>query len=139
MKIISHRGNVNGRNLDLENNPDHINKLSKEIHCEIDVWKIDRNLYLGHDKPEYKIKKTFFQNQNLWCHAKNLEAFKFLLDGNIRCFYHSSDDFTLTSNGFIWTFPSKELCNRSIIVDTSDKWARKNYKCYGVCVDYCFI
>ena len=138
MKIISHRGNINGKNLKLENNPDHIEKLSKIIDCEIDVWMINKDLFLGHDKPEYKIKKSFLKNPNLWCHAKNLNALKFMLNENIVCFYHNTDDFTLTSNGFIWTYPFKEVCEKSIIVDTRKNWnVNDNYKtCYGICSDY---
>lgn len=136
MKIISHRGNVNGINLNLENNPHHIENLSKTIDCEIDVWMVEGSLFLGHDKPEYRINKSFLKNQNLWCHAKNLDALKFMLNEGIVCFYHDKDDFTLTSNGFIWTYPTRETCSKSIIVDIGENWRKVNYNCYAVCVDF---
>lgn len=138
MKIISHRGNINGINIDLENNPIHIENLSKIIDCEIDVWMIDNNLFLGHDAPQYKINKSFLKKPNLWCHAKNLTALNFMLNEGIICFYHNTDDFTLTSNGFIWTYPLKESCEKTIIVDNRKNWnIINNYtKCYAVCTDY---
>ena len=37
-QIISHRGNLNGPNLLLENNPDYIIAASKHCYVEIDVW-----------------------------------------------------------------------------------------------------
>lgn len=138
MKIISHRGNTNGVNLNLENNPIHIENLSKVIDCEIDVWMIDDNLFLGHDEPQYKINKFFLKNPNLWCHAKNLSALNFMLNEGIICFYHNTDNFTLTSNGFIWTYPLQELCEKTIIVDNRKNWNIINdyTRCYGVCTDY---
>lgn len=134
--IISHRGNINGPDPNLENDPVHINRLSKTIHCEIDVWMINNNLFLGHDKPEHRIDKFFLKNPNLWCHAKNLNAFEFMLDEGVVCFYHNVDDFTLTSNGFIWTYPFKQICKKSIIVDNRKNWNEFNNNCYGVCTDY---
>lgn len=136
MKIISHRGNLNGRNLDLENNPFHIQNLLKKVDCEIDVWLIKDDLFLGHDLPEYKINLSFLKQSGLWCHAKNLDALNFMLDEGITCFYHNIDSFTLTSNKYIWTFPNQPICDKSIIVDTGIDWHNKNYNCYGICVDY---
>ena len=47
--------------------------------------------------------------QKIWFHAKNIEAFYELLKLNIVCFWHQNDDVTLTSNGYIWTYPGKQL------------------------------
>ena len=39
MKLISHRGNLEGRKPELENNPEYIDEaLSKGYDVEIDVW-----------------------------------------------------------------------------------------------------
>lgn len=136
MKIISHRGNLNGPS-NLENNPSHIlNCLSKNIECEIDVWNIDGKFYLGHDSPQYHVDLDFLKLDGLWCHCKNLEALEQLVKLNIHCFWHQNDDFTLTSKGFIWTFPNKEVVGHSVIVDNSSNWRNKNYNCYGICTDY---
>lgn len=136
MLIISHRGNLNGPTPELENNPDHITQVLKKYHVEVDVWKINDWVYLGHDEPQYVIYDEFFKHKRLWCHAKNIEAFEYLIKKKTKCFYHNTDDYTLTSNGYVWTFPGKPVIKRSIIVDKSKDWKKKNYECYGVCVDY---
>ena len=76
------------------------------------------------------------QQSGLWCHAKNLEALYVMLSNGIRCFWHENDDFTLTSDGFIWTYMNKPVCEKSIIVDNSSNWRSMNYNCYGICSDY---
>ncbi|MBM3453579.1 MAG: hypothetical protein FJX80_00375 [Bacteroidetes bacterium] len=134
--IISHRGNINGPDPNLENEPIHIDKLSKTMHCEIDVWMINNNLFLGHDKPERRIDESFLKNPNLWCHAKNLNALEYMLDYNIHCFFHDSDSYTITSKKYIWTFPNKNICKKSVIVDLNQNWQQKQYDCFGVCSDY---
>ena len=138
MILISHRGNVNGPSI-FENVPSHIQKcLSDGIECEIDVWKIQDTFYLGHDNPEHEVDFSFLTQQGLWCHAKNLEALSDMLKHGINCFWHQDDDFTLTSSGYIWTYPNKNVLDKSIIVDNDLKWKEKNYQCYGVCSDYIF-
>ena len=58
MKLISHRGNIDGRRPDLENNPDYILKaIDKGYDCEIDVWLLKNTIYLGHDKIKKKCLK----------------------------------------------------------------------------------
>lgn len=138
MILISHRGNINGRNQNLENNPEHINNLlNSKINVEVDVWLKNKTLLLGHDNPKYIIDIEFLKKQGLWCHAKNLNALYYMLEQNIKnCFWHQEDDFTLTSSGFIWTYPSKFVTNKSIIVDLNENWKSKNYNCFGVCVDF---
>lgn len=139
MIIISHRGNTNGIDLNQENNPQHIQKLLNFIQVEVDVWLTEKGWYLGHDCPFYPISLDFLKHPNLWCHAKNLNALENLLKNNVRCFWHQEDDYTLTSDGFIWTYPNKLVSSKSIIVDLSQEWQNKNYYCFGVCVDYVTI
>jgi hypothetical protein len=138
MLIISHRGNISGPDKFLENNPTHvISLLNVNIQVEIDVWSIDGTLMLGHDNPNYKVNPEFLKLEGLWCHAKNLEALEYMVDNKIKnYFWHQNDCFTLTSSGYIWTFPNKKVTTKSIIVDFDENWKDKNYNCYGVCVDY---
>lgn len=137
MLIISHRGNIEGPDVELDNNPKHIRQLLDiGMHVEVDVWLIGDDLYLGHDAPTYKITLDYLKHSNLWCHAKNLEALVQLLENKVHCFWHENDDFTLTSNNIIWTYPGKLTTNKSVIVDTSDNWRNKEYQSFGVCVDY---
>lgn len=137
MKIISHRGNINGPS-ESENNPAQVKKVLKMGYdCEIDVWLIDGCFFLGHDKPHFPVKDEFLSSAGLWCHAKNLPALhKMLENGKMHCFWHQNDDFTLTSEGFIWTFPNKIVTEKSVIVDLNEHLPIKRYNCFGVCRDY---
>lgn len=115
--LISHRGNINGPNPDRENNPDYIQQaISNGYNVEIDVWYENNKWYLGHDEPQYEVHKTYFYNNALWCHAKNIEALKNLLFMGIHCFWHQEDDVTLTTRGYLWTYPGNLLTTKSICV-----------------------
>ena len=84
MKLIAHRGLTQGPNKDLENNPDQILKAKNQGYdCEIDLWKINADLWLGHDAPQYPISQKFLDRnyESIWIHAKNLNALYFLTGG----------------------------------------------------------
>ena len=49
-------------------------------------------------------------------------------------FWHQEDDFTLTSKGFVWTFPGKEVGVKSVLVDLNGD--NVDQECYGICSDY---
>lgn len=142
MKIIAHRGNITGPNKDQENHPDYIDKaLNLGYDVEIDLRIKDNILYLGHDTPDYKIDIDFIKDRQdkLWIHCKDIESLIFcncyLSDCNY--FWHQEDDYTLTSKGYIWAYPSKKIySNKSVCVlpEVDDTYA---YMCYAVCSDYC--
>ena len=139
MILISHRGNIDGNHSNNENDPKLIKHiLDMGFDVEIDVWVQDGMISLGHDEPTYKIPISFLQNDRLWCHAKNLEALEFMVDCGIHCFWHQQDDFTLTNKGFIWTYPNKKVCKKSIIVCDTLKEAEYYFKkdIAGICSDY---
>jgi hypothetical protein len=138
MIIISHRGNTSGSIEEFENRPDLISDLlDKNIDCEIDVWYLNDKFYLGHDFPKYEVDKSYILQKGLWCHAKNLESLYAMSDCDVvNFFWHQEDDFTLTSQNIIWTYPNKKTTKKSIIVDTSNNWRDKGYDCLGVCVDW---
>jgi hypothetical protein len=136
IKIISHRGNLNGSNPSIENNPEHIDKvINLGYDVEIDLWAIDGDLYLGHDKPYYKIDKCWLTSRKnkLWIHLKNLETLDFVKNSELNYFWHENDKMTLTSNGIPWCYPgiytssgiTVMLTNEIIDVDV-----------YGICTDY---
>jgi len=136
MILISHRGNLNGKS-DEENHPNHIDiALRQGFDVEIDVWKVNQvEWYLGHDEPQYKVSIDFLKNRKLWCHAKNIEALNKMLKHNIHCFWHQKDDVTLTSKGYMWTYPNKMLTDKSICV-LPEKNNENPKKCLGICSDY---
>lgn len=117
MILISHRGNISGPVPEQENNPDYILKaLECGYNVEVDVWYKDNKWYTGHDAPQYNVGKLFLQNNNIWCHAKNVDALYSMLCTDIIHFWHENDTVTLTSNGYIWTYPGKQLTPLSIAV-----------------------
>ena len=108
MKYISHRGNLNKRIEKLENHPEYIHEaLSKNYDVEIDLWVINRTIFLGHDYNQFEISDNFLikNHKKLWIHAKNDQAL-FYLNNNkkkFNYFWHQNDEFTITSSGHIWT------------------------------------
>ena len=56
MKIISHRGNLNGPKLELENTKEYIDiAIENNFDVEIDLWNVKNEYFLGHDKADYKV------------------------------------------------------------------------------------
>ena len=134
MLIIAHRGNTNGPNAETENKPETIvDAIAGGFNCEIDIWRIDGHLWLGHDGPQYKISLSFliqFHNV-LWVHCKNLDALLELKD-TFNCFFHDKDTYTLTSRGFIWgNIGSPTTDNVICVMPPGDEIGN----CLGVCTD----
>lgn len=134
MFLISHRGNLEGPGSCCENHPKSIEKvLNLSYDCEIDVWNFKGQYWLGHDNPMYKVDLEFLKQPNLWIHCKNLQALQSLKDIT-NAFYHNQDNYTLTSKGYIWTYPGKKICERSVIV--KNKIGKITTNIAGVCSDY---
>ena len=141
MLFISHRGNLNGPSPEFENSEAYIIKALKSgFAVEIDILREDGgDIYLGHDAPVNKTSLDFLANykDKLWIHCKNLSALNFMLSlKDFNFFWHETDDYTLTSNGYIWTYFDKPVSDKNIIVikDKIDK--EKLPKCFGICSDY---
>ena len=147
MKLIAHRGNINGPNLSEENSPTYIDyALKMDYDVEIDLRCEDHKFYLGHDQSQYQVSMSWLveRKDNLWIHCKDLDSLSILSNTpvNFNYFWHQDDDFTLTSQNYIWTYPGKSLTPRSIVV--MPEWNIHleqfvdilNYKCFGVCSDY---
>lgn len=139
--LISHRGNINSKNPEMENHPDYIQKaLDLGYDVEIDVWVKDDKFYLGHDEPKYEVDDNFFINnyRKLWCHAKNIESLNKLRQTHqLIYFWHQNDDYTLTSFSHVWTYPNKEIIwGKSIAVlpELYPDWDIS--KAIGICSDY---
>jgi len=113
MKLISHRGNIEGRNPEFENSPRYIDlAIENGFDVEIDVWFIGGEFFLGHDAPTYLVDSSWLlcRSSSIWCHAKNMEAMgKMLLMDDINCFWHETDRMTLTSIGIPWLYPNNYL------------------------------
>ena len=136
MILISHRGNLEGKNEKLENHPDYIEEAKKKgFDVEIDVWFIKNNFFLGHDEPQFRVDSKFLEDQKLWCHSKNSDALKELSKLNCHFFWHNTDDYTITSKGFIWIYPGKPVLKNGICV-MPEKTKNINLDCRGICSDF---
>lgn len=150
MILIAHRGLINGPNSKLENTEFAISvALAEGFDVELDVWfdNTDRTWYLGHDKPTYKTSLEFIAQKGLWIHCKNYIAALQLRDlvfqhKHLHFFWHENDARTLTSQGYWWTFPNKELGFSSIAlmpewyVNIENLDLCKTWNCAGICSDY---
>jgi hypothetical protein len=141
MKIIAHRGLLNGPDSNLENLPGQILlSLQAGYDCEVDVRLIDGKWILGHDNPDFEVPFEFLEQTGLWIHAKNLEALDYLSTTTLNYFWHQNDDYVITSRGYIWAYPSKPLTTRSVMV--LPEWEDNTLQnvievdCVGICSDY---
>jgi len=136
MKIISHRGNLDGRMPDCENNPLYIEEaIARGFDVEVDVWFVDGEFFLGHDAPTYLVDRSWITSRtSLWCHVKNTEAMeKLLLWGDVNCFWHQTDKMTLTSNGTPWMYPGN-YSSLGVTVELGKHSKIPNV--WGVCTDH---
>ena len=145
MKIISHRGNLKGPNLELENTIEYIDiALENSFDVEIDLWKVKNNFFLGHDKPLNEVSLEWLENRkkNLWIHTKNFSAFESLLEINrsFIFFYYTIEPLVLVSNGKIWIHSPEKIVNpQNCIIPLLGKKEVKKHNLmnwFGVCTDY---
>jgi len=135
--FISHRGNINGKNPNMENNPAYIDEaISAGYDVEIDIRVIGDKIYLGHDEPQYEVDYKWLAEryENLWIHCKNVESLDFVRSTRLHWFWHEEDTLTLTSNGYLWVYPGKQPIKNSIAVmpEINDDDVSS---CLGVCSD----
>jgi hypothetical protein len=140
-KLISHRGNIDGPNPELENTPSYlVQALNVGVEVEVDVWVIDGKIFFGHDAPQHEVGETFVEliHRDAWFHCKNLGALDYFSkkDQGYKFFWHQSDDYTLTSHGQIWVYPGKPFTKDSIVVDLRPDHNYGEGEVYAVCVDY---
>ena len=141
MRLISHRGNLNGPNKERENHPDYIwEALQAGYEVEIDVWWVDGKFKLGHDEPQYDFPFSLIENHysKLWIHCKNMDLLSQLneLDSSgskLNYFSHENDLGVLTSRGYIW---STHLYDRGILVMPEVFNKEPNENTFGICSDY---
>lgn len=141
MNFISHRGNINGRNINRENTIPYITEaLSAGYGVEIDVWLVGNLIFLGHDAPLTRVGVEFLKTEGLLCHAKNREALGYMLNiKQMHCFWHQEDNYTLTSRAIPIVYPNCQPLQDSIVMDKVEGINRTllnlNYN-ISVCSDY---
>ena len=152
MIYIAHRGNTNGPNSKLETSPGYIEKaINDGFDVEVDIWYIEKELWLGHDEPQYNVDEQWVRNniKRCWFHAKDYAALLYLsawvssqgrhggvLRSDDLCvFYHHLDNYTLTTTGFIWAYPGQPGNANTIAV--LPELHHTNIRFYhGICSDY---
>lgn len=122
MILISHRGNINGKNVEMENHPSYIDTaLNLWYDVEIDVWYIDGVLFLGHDEPQYEVSLEWLElrSPSLWIHCKDMNSLSYFNEysntksNQFNYFSHDADMGVLTSHNYIW---STHLYDKGILV-----------------------
>ena len=146
MILIAHRGNISGPNPEMENNPIYIVKeLEKGYDVEVDIrGSFYTKFYLGHDEQQYMVSPEwlFKRAGKLWLHAKDIQALHSLTQqaSNFNVFWHQDDFYTMTTKGFIWTYPGHTLTPESICVmpERFDGLytAEQLNSCSGICTDF---
>lgn len=143
--FIAHRGNQNGKFVPDENKPEKIEELNKKgIPCEIDVWYKANQYWLGHDAPDTPVTfEWLMKDLSLrLIHCKNHEALDVLhrecgrLGYNVNLFYHTTEDYALTSRGHIIVHPDQTVLPDSIeMMPEMSKTRDLNHRANSVCSD----
>jgi hypothetical protein len=141
---IAHRGNVMGPIPVLENRPDYlIDAIAQGYDVEVDVWWDNNAIWFGHSEPQYIVSPEDFYKirDKAWFHCKNFNALHHFMEfqTTARYFWHQEDDFTLTSNGYIWTYPGMATGSKSIKVDLKLDNHELMYTPAGICTDYPYL
>lgn len=142
MKLIAHRGNINGPNPDKENTISYINSaLNSGFDVEVDVSMNNGDLYLGHDNLQEKIQLRYLMNKRIWVHCKTPDTFiELSKHTHINSFYQEDDLICRTQLGFFWHHSdySDHLSDKSIIVslEYNDKLLNLGHTVHGICSDY---
>lgn len=141
---IAHRGNVMGPVPVLENRPDYLlDAIAQGYDVEVDVWWHQNAIWFGHDEPQYIVSPEEFYKirDKAWFHCKDFNSLDHFINKQptARFFWHQQDDFTLTSNGYIWTYPGKATGSNSIKVDLRLDSNELMYTPAGICTDYPYL
>lgn len=146
MKIISHRGNLNGPDETIENTEcaiDHAISLGFDV--EIDLRYYHGAFYLGHDEPQYQITLEWIHNRRhfLWIHCKDLDSFA-VSPGSWNKFCHTQDPVVAVLPNKMWVHDLNLELNWKCIIpllsreDIFEFDLKRLKDCYGVCTDYPF-
>jgi len=146
MLIIAHRGNIGGADPAVENHPKQVDRCISGYtwNVEVDVWRDNGGRWwLGHDEPQYEVDIGWLYTRSnfLWIHCKNDDALCFLqnnpMSSEFNYFWHESDDFTITSNGYVWAYPGKNVrkpCRAiAVMPELTSNLSLSNFR--GVCTD----
>ena len=122
-RFICHRGNLTQKFVPDENKPELLERRIREGYdVELDIWYHNDGYWLGHDEPQYEVSFEWLMKDAAakYIHCKNGATFEHLLNrcGNeayiANLFYHTNEDYALTSRGHVLVLPGKPLLTGSI-------------------------
>lgn len=144
MILIAHRGNLDGPNPEYENSLPYIEEAIRQGYdVEIDLRMKDGKLYLGHDVAQHAVGPGFLFKYatSLWVHCKDRKSLEFMIREDFcNFFWHDTDDYTITSKGFVWAYPGKHpVENKCVMVMPERHWKLEDisvFRTHGVCSDF---
>lgn len=145
MIFISHRGNLEGRNPSLENQPEYVERaLNDGYVVEIDVYDYlyaEDVFMLGHDDGKWRANGWWIRkHQSLLCHAKCVTVLMALKGMNVHCFMHDKDPYVLTSKGWVISHVNNKIAAKGTVQmmpEVHQDLPEYHYDgCFGVCSDY---
>lgn len=146
-RFISHRGNLENKITSDENRPDVLDRRIRQgYQVELDVWVRDTSYWLGHDEPQYEVSFDWLMKDlgKKYIHCKDGPTFEHMLirsgrEGyNPNLFYHTNEDYALTTRRYVITHPCETLLEGSINMMpemASIKRNEEREKAYAVCSD----
>ncbi len=142
---ICHRGNLNGPVKEMENNFGVLIQRSlRGMDVEIDVWYQEGQLWLGHDKPEYKITLDWLANcKRRLIHCKDGKTLEYLtLESgkrglDLHLFYHTYEHYAITTKKHILCCPGQPLLQGSLCMmpEMASYTEDEKRKCFSICSD----
>lgn len=151
MKLIAHRGNLDGPHPITENNIIALeHAISQGYDVECDVWYRNGRYVLNHDDPGACIDHQYLRETSIewlrrpevWAHAKTRETCDILTEEGVNVFYledGDASDWTWTSKGHFWLGPKNEKAVKNCVLCMPEysKWRIKDFNvAYAICSDY---
>tara|TARA_R110000824_G_scaffold300957_1_gene488995 strand:+ start:2072 stop:2527 length:456 start_codon:yes stop_codon:yes gene_type:complete len=144
MILISHRGNLNGREPEKENTPEYVEEALKYFDVEIDLRFREGAVWLGHDEADIRVDPDWLihNGDKLWIHCKDIQSILFLkkIDPDaesLNYFGHSQDEFVVTSMNDLFCIPSEELNENCVLVMPEFfDFEYTGQKVYGILTDF---
>jgi hypothetical protein len=121
-QLILHRGlSIHDRLAENEPNTLAI-RDNNNLNVECDIWYHKNNWYLGHDSPTYLIENIdlFLKSKQRLIHAKDGKTLAEIIDYcnkrgyDNEIFYHTNEDYVLTTSNMIIAYPGKELYKNTL-------------------------
>jgi hypothetical protein len=113
--VISHLGNISGRNPERENTLSYIREaLDAGWHVCVRVRYANDAFMLPHASGWSIAPPAMLSKQRIWCYTDDAESMDALCGINAHAFFLTENMPTLTTAQFVWTLPPHRLATRSI-------------------------